>query len=46
MYDKAMAEKQELLDDAEACRRKMNNATALIDGLSGKLIIIFQLHTF
>ena len=26
-YDKAMAEKQTLLDDAESCRRKMNNAT-------------------
>ena len=29
---------QTLLDDAEACRRKMNNATALIDGLSGERI--------
>ena len=29
-YDKAMAEKQTLLDDAEACRRKMNNATGAL----------------
>ena len=27
-----------LLDDAEACRRKMNNATALIEGLSGEKV--------
>ena len=38
MYDKAMAEKQMLLDDAENCRRKMTNATALIDGLSGERV--------
>jgi dynein heavy chain len=37
-YDQAMAEKQALLDDAEACRRKMQNASALIDGLSGERI--------
>uniref|UniRef100_A0A8C8ED16 Dynein axonemal heavy chain 5 n=1 Tax=Otus sunia TaxID=257818 RepID=A0A8C8ED16_9STRI len=36
MYDSAMKEKQALLDDAEACRRKMNNATALIEGLGGE----------
>uniref|UniRef100_A0A663DRU1 Dynein axonemal heavy chain 5 n=1 Tax=Aquila chrysaetos chrysaetos TaxID=223781 RepID=A0A663DRU1_AQUCH len=36
MYDMAMKEKQALLDDAEACRRKMNNATALIEGLGGE----------
>ncbi|KAK4825976.1 hypothetical protein QYF61_003545 [Mycteria americana] len=36
MYDTAMKEKQDLLDDAEACRRKMNNATALIEGLGGE----------
>uniref|UniRef100_A0A672TUF5 Dynein axonemal heavy chain 5 n=1 Tax=Strigops habroptila TaxID=2489341 RepID=A0A672TUF5_STRHB len=36
MYDNAMKEKQALLDDAEACRRKMNNATALIEGLGGE----------
>lgn len=29
---------QVLVDDANACRRKMNNATALIDGLSGERI--------
>ena len=29
---------QTLLDDAEACRRKMTNATALIEGLSGERI--------
>ena len=33
MYDKAMKEKQELLEDAETCKRKMNAATALISGL-------------
>lgn len=38
MYDAAMAEKQALLDDAEACRRKMTNATALIEGLSGERV--------
>uniref|UniRef100_A0A6I8N0V6 Dynein axonemal heavy chain 5 n=1 Tax=Ornithorhynchus anatinus TaxID=9258 RepID=A0A6I8N0V6_ORNAN len=38
MYDAAMAEKQALLDDAEACRRKMGNATALIDGLRGEKV--------
>jgi len=27
---------QALVDDANACRRKMDNATALIDGLSGE----------
>lgn len=32
-YDGAMKEKQDLLDDAEACRRKMSNASALIGGL-------------
>ncbi len=36
-YDKAMAEKQRLAGDADACRRKMSNATALIEGLSGEL---------
>lgn len=38
MYDAAMREKQTLLDDAEACRRKMNNATALIEGLGGEKV--------
>lgn len=37
-YDAAMGKKQMLLDDAEACRRKMNNATALINGLSDEKI--------
>ncbi len=37
-YDAAMAEKKALLDDAEACRRKMSNASALIDGLSGERV--------
>ncbi|XP_069769397.1 dynein axonemal heavy chain 5 isoform X6 [Narcine bancroftii] len=38
MYDAAMSEKQALLDDAEGCRKKMNNATALIEGLGGEKI--------
>ncbi|XP_043921456.1 dynein axonemal heavy chain 5-like [Protopterus annectens] len=38
MYDAAMREKQALIDDAEACRKKMNNATALIEGLGGEKI--------
>ena len=38
LYDAAMSEKQALLDDAEACRRKMTNATALIEGLSGERV--------
>ncbi|XP_034615402.1 dynein heavy chain 5, axonemal-like [Trachemys scripta elegans] len=38
MYNAAMQEKQTLLDDAEACRRKMNNATDLIEGLGGEKI--------
>jgi dynein heavy chain, axonemal len=37
-FDKAMSEKQALLDDAESCRRKMTNASALIDGLAGERI--------
>ena len=36
MYDKAMKEKQELLEAAETCKRKMNAATALISGLGGE----------
>ena len=35
-YDTAMRDKQKLVDDADACRRKMANATALIDGLGGE----------
>jgi len=37
-YDTAMKDKQTLVDDAEACRRKMANATALIDGLGGEKV--------
>ncbi|XP_061590629.1 dynein axonemal heavy chain 5-like [Cololabis saira] len=33
LYNAAMKEKQDLEDDAQSCRRKMANATALIDGL-------------
>lgn len=36
MYDAAMREKQDLLDDAESCRRKMVAASALIGGLAGE----------
>ena len=35
-YDAAMREKQDLLDDAETCRRKMQAASALIGGLGGE----------
>lgn len=35
-YDKAMAEKQALMDDAETCRRKMFAASALINGLGSE----------
>uniref|UniRef100_A0A6Q2YIW6 AAA+ ATPase domain-containing protein n=1 Tax=Esox lucius TaxID=8010 RepID=A0A6Q2YIW6_ESOLU len=38
LYDAAMREKQTLMDDATACRRKMANATALINGLGGEKI--------
>ncbi|XP_078399005.1 dynein axonemal heavy chain 8-like [Cetorhinus maximus] len=37
-FDAAMKEKMDLLEDAETCRRKMEAATALIDGLSGEKI--------
>ena len=36
LYDAAMREKQALLDDAEACRKRMQAATQLIDGLGGE----------
>ncbi|XP_056594071.1 dynein axonemal heavy chain 5 [Triplophysa dalaica] len=38
MYDAAMQEKMDLQNDAEACRRKMSNAVALIDGLGGEKV--------
>ena len=38
IYNAAMAKKQSLLEDAEACRRKMNNAMLLIDGLAGEKV--------
>nr|XP_039256499.1 dynein heavy chain 5, axonemal-like [Styela clava] len=37
-YDKAMGHKQALIDDAEACKRKMINASALIEGLGGEKV--------
>ena len=36
MYDAAMREKQTLLENAETCRRKMQAASALINGLGGE----------
>ncbi|KAL4222174.1 Dynein heavy chain 8 [Mactra antiquata] len=38
LYDAAMKEKQELLDDAESCKRRMVAASALIGGLAGEKI--------
>ncbi|XP_051538163.1 dynein axonemal heavy chain 5 [Myxocyprinus asiaticus] len=38
IYDAAMEEKLALLEDAEACRKKMSNAVALIDGLGGEKV--------
>ena len=35
-FDGAVSHKQALLDDAEQTRRKMTNATALIEGLAGE----------
>uniref|UniRef100_A0A667YRJ5 Dynein, axonemal, heavy chain 5 like n=1 Tax=Myripristis murdjan TaxID=586833 RepID=A0A667YRJ5_9TELE len=36
--DAAMKEKQDLVDDAEMCRNKMQAASALIEGLSGEKV--------
>lgn len=38
MYDKAMREKQALIDDANNCRRKMGAASELINGLGDEKI--------
>ena len=38
MYEEAMRKKQMLQDDADTCKRKMNAASALIEGLSGEKI--------
>ncbi|OWF42162.1 dynein heavy chain 8, axonemal-like [Mizuhopecten yessoensis] len=38
MYDAAMQEKQELLDNAESCRRRMTAASTLIGGLAGEKV--------
>lgn len=37
-FDAAMKEKQDLLDDAESCKRKMEAASALIGGLGGEKV--------
>ncbi|KAK5935878.1 hypothetical protein CgunFtcFv8_021195 [Champsocephalus gunnari] len=38
LYDAAMKETHDLEEDAQACRRKMSNATALIEGLGGEKV--------
>lgn len=38
VYDAAMSEKQILMDDADACKRKMTAASMLINGLAGEKI--------
>ncbi|KER25690.1 hypothetical protein T265_06922 [Opisthorchis viverrini] len=45
-YDRAMADKQRLMDEADACRRKMTNATALIGGLAAQFIFLFICKSF
>uniref|UniRef100_A0A8C0EYH8 Dynein axonemal heavy chain 8 n=1 Tax=Bubo bubo TaxID=30461 RepID=A0A8C0EYH8_BUBBB len=37
-FDAAVKEKMDLLNDAETCRRKMQAASVLIDGLSGEKV--------
>ncbi|XP_034939850.1 dynein heavy chain 8, axonemal [Chelonus insularis] len=37
-FDGVMAERQKIVDQAEACQAKMDTATALIEGLSGERI--------
>ncbi|KAF7256141.1 hypothetical protein EG68_07439, partial [Paragonimus skrjabini miyazakii] len=37
-YDRAMSDKQRLADEADGCRRKMSNASALIGGLAGERV--------
>uniref|UniRef100_H0WXE9 Dynein axonemal heavy chain 8 n=1 Tax=Otolemur garnettii TaxID=30611 RepID=H0WXE9_OTOGA len=37
-FDAAMNEKMDLLNDADMCRKKMQAASALIDGLSGEKV--------
>ncbi|KAK7114140.1 hypothetical protein V1264_000252 [Littorina saxatilis] len=37
-FDKAMSEKQILMEDAERCRKRMGAASALINGLSGERV--------
>lgn len=44
-YDKAMSHKQALIDDAEACKRKMVNASALIEGLGGEKVSLLPLSS-
>ena len=46
-FDAAMKEKQELLDDAESCRRKMTAATQLIEGerFANNNLVLFNLGT-
>ena len=43
-YDGAINHKQMLLDDAESCKRKMVNASALIGGLSGEKVCIIIVY--
>ncbi|CAL1547785.1 unnamed protein product, partial [Lymnaea stagnalis] len=37
-YDGAMAKKRALLEDAQACQRRMDTASTLISGLGGEQI--------